>query len=182
MLANGTFTNNVGIWGIPGGDKTWCSMYVILFIISKGLKFNATLMMCNWDLKLGGIHANQTWPIAIDENITPHRWYELGRFNLLNKPKKMDFLRSVDVLFLYERGQCSTEFLVKFDIILRKVRNSDICFGGVLIFFSIDCTQIQPICGRPCYPMFQNGSSQTLCQSWKWCSFQTYSTNRTIQL
>ena len=32
---NGTFTRNVVILGCPGGVKTWCGMYVILYIISK---------------------------------------------------------------------------------------------------------------------------------------------------
>ena len=48
-----------------------------------------------------------------------------------------------------EIGQCSAELLATFDLILRKVGNSNICFGGLLIIVSINCTQIQPICGRP---------------------------------
>ena len=77
-------------------------------------------MICNWALQLGGIHANQTWKITIDQNIIPHRRSELGRFNLLNKPKKMDFFQSVYVLFFDERGQFSAESLVTFDIIFAK--------------------------------------------------------------
>ena len=46
-------------------------------------------------------------------------------------------------------GQCSAEMLATFDIIMRHVRNSNIFMGGVLILFSIDHSQIQPIDGRP---------------------------------
>ena len=51
--------------------------------------------------------------------------------------------------FFYEMGQCSAEFLTAFNNILRKVRNGNIFFGGVLIIFSIDHTQIHPIRGCP---------------------------------
>ena len=92
MLTNGTFTKNVGILESPGGGKTWCGMYVIIYIISKGLKCNEIVMIHKRDMKLGGIHAHQTWTIPINENITPHRRAELGLFNLSKKPKKIDLL------------------------------------------------------------------------------------------
>ena len=92
VLVNGTFENNVGIQGIPGGVKKLCGMYAILYIISKGLKKNATAIMCKWDLKIGVIHAYQTWTITIDENITPHCCDKLGLLNSLKKPKKMELL------------------------------------------------------------------------------------------
>ena len=46
-------------------------------------------------------------------------------------------------------GQCSAEFSATFDIIMRQVRNSNIFMGEVLLIFTIDHSQIQPICGRP---------------------------------
>ena len=46
-------------------------------------------------------------------------------------------------------GQVSSELLSTFDMILRKIRNSNIFMGGVLIIFTMDHTQIQPIGGRP---------------------------------
>ena len=51
--------------------------------------------------------------------------------------------------FFDEMGQCSAELLTIFDIILRKVRNSNILFGGVMIIFSMNHTQNKPICGHP---------------------------------
>ena len=45
--------------------------------------------------------------------------------------------------------QFSAEMLATFGIIMRQVRNSNIFMGGVLIIFTIDHFQIQPIRGRP---------------------------------
>ena len=149
VLVNGTFENNVGIQGIPGGVKKLCGMYAILYIISKYLKKNAAAMMCKRYLKIGVIHAYQTWTMNIYEDIAPHRCAKLRLLNSLKKTKKMEFLWSLDVLFFDEMGQCSVEILATFDIISQKVRNINICFGGVLIIFSVDHTQIQPIRGQP---------------------------------
>ena len=46
-------------------------------------------------------------------------------------------------------GQISDTLLSILDIILRKTRNSNIYMGGVLIIYSMDHAQIQPINGRP---------------------------------
>ena len=61
-------------------------------------------MMCKQDMQLGGIYAHQTWPIPVDENITPRLYTELGLLNSVNKQKKMDLLPSVDLLFFDEMG------------------------------------------------------------------------------
>ena len=58
-------------------------------------------MMYNQDMQLGGIHDHQTYMIHMNENIKPHRRSELWILNLLKKPKKMFFLQSVDVLYLF---------------------------------------------------------------------------------
>ena len=92
VLVNGTFQNNVGIQGIPGGVKALCGMYAILYIISKYLKKNAAAMMCKRYLKIGVIHAYQTWTMNIYEDIAPHRCAKLRLLNSLKKTKKMEFL------------------------------------------------------------------------------------------
>ena len=104
ILTNGTFTKNIGILGSPSEGKIWCGMYVILYIISKGLKCNEISMMCKQDMQLGGIYAHQTWPIPVDENITSRICAELGLLKLVNKPKKMDLILSLDLLFFDEMG------------------------------------------------------------------------------
>lgn len=61
----------------------------------------------------------------------------------------MDFLRTVNIIFFDKMGQVSAEFLSTFDIILRKIRNSNIYIGGSLLIFTMDHKQIQPIHGHP---------------------------------
>ena len=156
-----SFVKHVGILGFPGGGKTWCMMYCLIYSISRGLKVTTAAMMCNCALQLGGIHIHKLFNLPI-ERLTPHRREELAIIKLMKYPKRIEFLRSIDVIFFDEMGQVSSEFLATFDIILRRIRNSNIYMGGVLFIFSMDHTQIQPIEGHhfltsihiiPCYKM-----------------------------
>ena len=123
-------------------------MYCLLYSISRGLKVTTTAMMCNRALQLGGVHVHKLFLLPT-ERLTPHRRSELAIIKLMKSPKRIEFIRSIDVLFFDEMGQVSSEFLATFDIILRKIRNSNIYMGGVLFIFSMDHTQIQPIEGHP---------------------------------
>ena len=58
-------------------------------------------------------------------------------------------LCALQVILFEEAGQVDDEVLAKIDIILRKVLNSNIYMGELLIIFSMDHKQIQPILGRP---------------------------------
>lgn len=143
-----SFVKHVGILGFPGGGKTWCMMYCLIYSISCGLKVTTAAMMCNRALQLGGIHVHKLFNLPT-ERLTPHRRAELAIIKLMKCPKRIEFLRSIDVIFFDEMGQVSSEFLATFDIILRRIRNSNIYMGGVLFIFSMDHTQIQPIEGHP---------------------------------
>jgi hypothetical protein len=144
-----SYIKNVGIRGFPGAGKTWCMMYCQLYAISKGLKVTSTAWMCKRALQLGGTHIHQLFKLPTDDYLNPHRRAELAILQLMKKPKLMDFIKSVHILFFDEMGQISAEFLATFDIILRKVRNSNIYMGGTLMIFTMDHTQIQPIKGHP---------------------------------
>ena len=148
-LSSDTYTKNVGIRGFPGGGKTWCMQYCQLYAISKGLKVITTAMMCKRALHLGGKHVHHLFLLPPDDNLTPHRRAELAILDLLKIPKLMDFLRTVNIIFFDEMGQVSAEYLSTFDIILRKIRNSNVYMGGSLLIFSMDHTQLQPIRGHP---------------------------------
>ena len=54
----------------------------------------------------------------------------------------------VQVLFLDELGQVSSEMLAVLDIILRKVRNSNTYLGGLLIIGTLDHKQLPPVNGN----------------------------------
>ena len=78
-----------------------------------------------------------------------HRRAELAIIKLSSNPTKLGFLRSLNILFFDEMRQASALLLSTLDVILRKVRHNNIFMGGVLLIFSTDHTQIQPIGGRP---------------------------------
>ena len=131
---------NVVIRGFPGDGKTWCMMYCILYACSKGLIVICTAMMCKRALKLRGIHFHQLFLVPIEECLTPHRRAELAILKLLRNPKNIELLRSLDMICFDEMGQVSSELISKFDIICRKIRNSNTCMGGILIIFTMEHT------------------------------------------
>ena len=90
-MSNQTYTKNVGIRGIPGGGKTFCGMFCLIYTIAKGLKCTSTAMMCKRALQLGGTHAHKIWSLPTDDNMTPHRRAELAILKLLRDQKKIDF-------------------------------------------------------------------------------------------
>ena len=144
-----TYTKNVGIRGIPGGGKTWCMIYMLLYAIAQGNIVTTTAMMCKRAIQIGGTHVHQLFRNPIENTASAHRQAELAILSLMRKPEKLDFLRAVNMIFFDEMGQVSDVMLSILDIILKKVRNSNVYMGGVVIFISMDHTQIQPINGRP---------------------------------
>ena len=52
-------------------------------------------------------------------------------------------------MFIDEAGQVSAEVLSTLDMILRRIRQNSIPFGGVLIICTLDHTQLRPIRGLP---------------------------------
>ena len=52
-------------------------------------------------------------------------------------------------LFIDKLSQVSTEMLAVLDIILRKVRNSNIYIGELLIIGTLEHKQLPPVNGRP---------------------------------
>ena len=93
-----SFIKHVGILGFPGGGKTWCMMYCLIYSISCGLKVTTSTMMCNRALQLGGVHAHKLFNLPT-ERLTPHRRAELSIIKLMKCPKRLEFLRSIDVIF-----------------------------------------------------------------------------------
>ena len=57
---------------------------------------------------------------------------EIAIVKLLRMPKKLNVLRSLNILFIDEIGQVSAELLSVLDIILRRIRDSNIFMGGVI--------------------------------------------------
>ena len=68
--------------------------------------------------------------LPTDDHLNPHRRAELAILQLMKKPQLMKFLKSIDIFLFDEIGQISADFLATFDIILRKIRKSNIYTGG----------------------------------------------------
>ena len=80
----------------------------------------------------------------------------MSRASSLNLMKilKKEVVRSVDMMAFDVMDQLSVEIFAFFNIILCKIRNSNIYMAGVLIIFFTDCTQIQTIGGHPLLTSF----------------------------
>ena len=70
---------------------------------------------------------------------------EIAIIRLLHDPKKLNLLR---ILLKNEIGQLSSELLSGLDI-LRRIQDTNIFMGGVVIICTLDHTQLQPAKGRP---------------------------------
>ena len=117
-LSQGSNTKTIGVEGFPGGGKTCCILFILIYSFSYLLKVTSTAMVWNQDLWLGEIHVHQLFLILIEDNLTTHQQVELSVLKLLKNPNEMDFSLSMYVLLFYAMGQVSEEFLTIFDIIL----------------------------------------------------------------
>ena len=139
------YVKNVGIRGFPGAGKTFCMMYTLVYAMSRGLNTVTTAIMCKRALQLGGVHLHQLFLLPTDEKITPQQRAELAIIKLMKNPKKLEFIKSLDVLYYDELGQTASEIVASLDIIFRTIKQSNIYMGGVLIMFTLDHMQIRPI-------------------------------------
>ena len=102
---------------------------------------------------MGGIHIHKFCGLSVKCTGNPYRLAELAMDKLHRKSQicYLHMLLTMDVLVFDEIGQLSAELLTIIDIILRKLRNSAIPFGGVLIIGTMDHTQFGAIDGLPLY-------------------------------
>ena len=160
---NLSFTKNVGLRGFPGSGKTWCSLYLAMYALSKGLNVLPTAVLAKRAIQLGGLHWHVLFCLNTDESLTNHRKAELSIIQIMKDPKKMQLLLTLDVLICDEIGQVPVDFIAVIDIILRRIRGNAQYMGGILIICTLDHTQIQSI-GKnrpfltsshiiPCYKM-----------------------------
>ena len=77
-------------------------MYILLYALSKGNTVITTAMMCKRAIQLGGIHIHQLFQIPVEHTSSAHRQAELAILALMRKPKKLDFLRALNVIFFDE--------------------------------------------------------------------------------
>ena len=104
MSDQSTFTKCVGIRGFPGSGKTWCSLYVSLHALSKGLVVLPTALLAKRAIQLGGKHWHKMFYIPTERNLGIHRRAELAIISILRDAKTLHLLLTLDVLICDEIG------------------------------------------------------------------------------
>ena len=74
---------------------------------------------------------------------------EVAITNSLKYLVRLNTLVTIDVFFCDNVRKVPTQFLSIIDIILLRIFRNNIFWGGLLIIFSLDHTQIQTVKGRP---------------------------------
>ena len=146
-----SFIKCTGIRGCARSGKTWTMEYVLIYALAQGLTVITTSHMARRAIQLGGKHIAYLFGIPYGRSNcqTPQRKAEVALQNISKKPILYNFLRCLDVLFVDEFAQTSSEMQGVLDIILRRIKESNIYMGGVLIIFTMDHMQTQPIKERP---------------------------------
>ena len=148
-----TQTKNVLIHGVPGSGKSYVAQYPNLYAIFQGLRLVPTSIMGVRATNLGGEHMHRLFGLSTKNMANASRMAELA-IDKLNRKSQLCYLHTlltVDVLLFDEFGQASAQQVKTLDILFRKVRNSNIPFGGILIIATVDPAQFGPINGLPLF-------------------------------
>jgi hypothetical protein len=140
---------NIVLRGYAGCGKSWMMQYCILHAYSNGLFALPTAMMANRSVFLGTKHIDWLFCLPFEKNHSAYKTAETVIAYVMQKQERLNILRTLDILFIDEIGQVPAELLSVIDIILRRVRESQVVFGGVHIVGTMDHTQLQPVSGRP---------------------------------
>lgn len=145
------FVKNIIIAGFPGGGKTFCMMFIVLYARSRGLNVLPTAMMSHRAVQLGGWHWHKLLCIPPDKgnNMSVYRQAELALQRLERYPNCIEFIKTIHMFASDEIGQRSAEFDDVIDTICRHVRGANVYKGGIMEIATFDPTQLQPIRGKP---------------------------------
>jgi hypothetical protein len=143
------YTKNIGIRGFPGSGKTYCMQYMAFYCLCQGLNCIPMAILAKRANFLGGKHWHWLFCIPTERGLSLHRKAELAIIKIMKNAAKYNILQTLDVILADEIGQLSSEFIATIDLILRRIRDNNIFFGGVLIISTLDHTQIRSIDGHP---------------------------------
>lgn len=149
-----SFVNGIALLGPPGAGKTYLLTQGILYALSRNLNVGLTSLTAERSLQLGGTHLHQMFCIMETHG---QKTSQLDRIvksavqSLENNNKKLSILLKLQVLAIEEIGLISAEMLSAIDGILRKIKASNLPFGGVLILATGDARQLPPVEGSPSF-------------------------------
>ena len=145
-----TLTKNVVVHGAPGTGKTFITMIICLFALSQGLNIKSTAIMAARADQVGGVNLHQLFCFTkTQRHNSPFRNAEQAMERLKKDLVKKYIVMSLDILFIDELGTVGGDFMASIDILLRKIRNSSLPYGGVLILGTLDHAQIGPVNALP---------------------------------
>jgi len=139
------YIKNFVVHGAPGTGKSFVTQVAVLYAVSKGLRVMSTALMSVRAIVIGGIHLHKLLCLKKGNRISPFKIAEAALQRIHRKQEYLYAIQTVDVLFVDEIGQISSEFLSVIDIVFRHARDSRTPFGGCLVLASMDHRQIPPI-------------------------------------
>lgn len=141
---------SVVLVGAPGSGKSFLNnSFLSMYAISKGLTVTNMTIMSKRGINVGGCHVHVDFCLKVSSYGTPQERANQAITNLIRNPVRLNFLKMLNIIFIDEIGQFSAEMMSVLDIILRKIRDSNIFFGGLLIIGTMDHRQLPPPTGHP---------------------------------
>ena len=140
------FFKCTGICGSAGSGKTWPMEYILLYAVSQGLTVITTSHMACRAIKVGGKHIAYLFGIPYSRSyLTVQRRADLALTKIMKKPTLLNFLKTLDILFVDEFAQTSSKMLGVLEIIFRQIKKSNSYMGGVLLIFTMDHLQFRRV-------------------------------------
>jgi hypothetical protein len=143
------------IVGPPGAGKTHLLLTACVYALSKGLRTIITAATAERARSLGGEHIHLLFCMPTVKQVTESVpvTAEKCLLNLSASPVKMAYLKRLDVLVVEEIGLLPASLLNIMDFVLRRLRDSAVPFGGVLLLCCGDPCQLKPVKGRSIWLM-----------------------------
>ena len=143
-------SRSVIIHGAPGAGKSFISFVISMFGISQGLNIQPTALAGVRAAAIGGTHWHNLFCVDPNKSTAPiSRQVDTALSRINRNPLLVYRLKTIDVLLFDELYQFSSEQLAVTEMILRKLRKSNLPFGGVHILSNMDHAQSGPADATP---------------------------------
>ena len=147
------------VLGKPGSGKSHLTSICLLYGMLNGLFCYVTGLASRRAQHFNCLHIHRLFCINPNDRANVTLAVEKALKKLHHHAERKALLMSLDVLVLEEIGIISSQLLATVDLILQKVRDSSLLFGGVLIIANGDTNQLPNI----------DGSDVFLCTTLLFC-------------